>query len=110
MSEKTMAKSEYRYGRRKEKQVAKQLRKKGYKVKAKKGSRGASDLEARKGSKKWVIQVKATKKEGTTRISPSGRRRLKIQARKKGATPVHAEASRGKIRYKSVKTKRKLKP
>lgn len=104
-----LAKSQYKYGRRKEKQVARQLRKKGYGVTIHKGSRGASDLEAKKGSKKWVVQVKATRKEGTTRISTRGRRRLKIQASRKGATPVHAEVSRGKIRYKSVKTKRKLK-
>lgn len=80
----TMAKSQYHYGKRKEEQVARQLRKKGYRIITMKGSRGASDLEAKKGSKKWVVQVKATRKEETTRISPKGRRRLKIQARKKG--------------------------
>lgn len=105
-----MGKSQYRYGRRKEKQVARQLRKNGYKVKIHKASRGASDIEAQKGSKKWVVQVKATRRKGTTRISPSGRRRLKIQARKKGATPVHAEVIRGKIRYRSARINRKLRP
>jgi Holliday junction resolvase len=105
-----MGKSQYQYGRRKEKQVANHLRRKGYGVTIQKGSRGASDIRAQKGSKKWVIQVKATRKKGKTRISPNGRRRLKIQARKKGATPVHADVSRGQIRYKSVRTKRKLRP
>jgi Holliday junction resolvase len=105
-----MAKSQYKYGRRKESQVANQLHKKGYTVTPRKGSRGASDLVAKKGSKKWVVQVKATRKKGKTRISPNGRRRLKIQARKTGATPVHASVSRGKTQYRSVRTKRKLKP
>ena len=105
-----MAKSQYRYGRRKEKQVARQLRKKGYRVILHKGSRGASDIEAQKGSKKWVVQVKGTRKKGTTRISPKGLRRLKVQARKKGATPVHAEVARGKIRYRSARINRKLRP
>jgi len=104
------SKSQYRYGRRKENDVAKQLRRKGYDVKMRDASRGASDIEARKGSKKWVVQVRATRRKGATRISPSGRRRLKIQARKMGATPVHAEVIRGKIRYRSVRTKRKLRP
>jgi Holliday junction resolvase len=104
-----LTKSQYKYGRRKEKQVAKSLRKKGYTVTTSKGSRGASDLVAKKGSKKWAVQVKATRKKGKTQISPSGRRRLKIQARKTGATPVHASVSRGKIQYKSVRTKQKLK-
>ena len=105
-----MAKSKYEYGRRKEKQVARQLRKRGYTVTPRKGSRGASDLVAKRGSKKWVVQVKATRKKGKTRISPNGRRRLKIQARKTGATPVHASVSRGNIRYKSVRIKRRLRP
>jgi len=105
-----LAKSQYKYGRRKEKQVATHLRKKGYSVTLRKGSRGASDLSAKKGSKKWVVQVKATRKKGKTQISPSGRRRLKVQARKMGATPVHASVSRGKKQYRSVRTKRKLKP
>jgi len=105
-----MARPQCQYGRGKEKQVAKQLRKKGYTVKMQGTSRGASDLEAKKASKKWVVQVKATKKKRTTRISPSGRRRLKIQARKRGATPVHAEVIRGKIRYRSVRINRKLRP
>lgn len=105
-----MPKSQYQYGRRKERQVATHLRKKGYKVDIHEGSRGASDIEAQKGSKKWVIQVRATRKQGTTRISPNGRRRLKIQARKVGATPVHAEVARGKIRYRSARINRKLRP
>ena len=105
-----MGRSKYHYGRRKELQVAKQLHRRGYKVKVHKGSRGASDVEAIKGSKKWVVQVKATRKKRPTRISPNERRRLKIQARKRAATPVHAEVIRGKIQYKSVRTGRKLRP
>lgn len=105
-----MARSQYEYGRSKERQVASQLRRKGYSVAIYDRSKGASDIEARKDSKKWVIQVKATRKKGATRISPSGRRRLKIQARKRGATPVHAEVVRGKIRYSSARINRKLRP
>jgi len=105
-----MARPQCQYGRGKEKQVAKQLRKKGYTVKMQGTSRGASDLEAKKASKKWVVQVKATRKKGKTRISPRERARLRIQARKKGATPVIAEVARGKIRYRSARINRKLRP
>ena len=104
-----MVKSQYGYGRRREKQVAKQLRRKGYKVTLSKGSKGASDIKAQKGSKKWVIQVKASRKKRMTRISANERRRLKIQARKIGATPVHAQVIRGKIHYRSIRINRKLK-
>ena len=103
-----MRKSQYHYGRRKERQVARHLQRRGYSTIISSGSRGASDIRAKKGSQKWVVQVKATRKKGPTCISPSGRRRLKIQARKSGATPVHAEVVRGKIQYKSVRTNRKL--
>jgi len=103
-----MGKSQYQYGRRKERQVAKQLRRKGYRVKVRGASRGASDVIAQKGSKKWVVQVKATRKKATPQISPSGRRRLKIQARQMGATPVLANVTRGRIRYRSARINRKL--
>lgn len=103
-------KSNYSYGRRKEKQVARQLRRKGYKVTAMRSSRGSSDIKAKKGPKKWNIQVKATRKKKGTYLSPEERRRLKIQARKEKATPVHAEVKRGKVTFKSARIKRKLKP
>jgi Holliday junction resolvase len=105
-----MAKSQYRYGRGKEKQVASQLRRKGYRVTLSCGSRGASDIIAQKGSKRWVIQVKATRKKGTISVSSNELRRLKIQARKRGATPVVAEVSRGRIRFRSARINRKLRP
>lgn len=105
-----MAKSQYNYGREKEKQVAKRLRRKGYDVTIHGGSRGASDIEAQKGSKKWVVQVRATRKNLSTRISPEGRQRLKIQASRKGAVPVHADVVRGTIKFKSVRTGQRLKP
>lgn len=105
-----MAKSQYDYGREKERQVAKRLRRKGYDVTVHEGSRGASDLEAKKGAKKWVVQVRATRKNLATRIPPKGRQRLKIQASKKGAIAVHADVVRGAVKFKSVRTGQSLKP
>ena len=102
--------SEYAYGRGKEKRVASQLRKKGYKVNISKGSKGAADIVAKRRSKKWVIQVKSSRKAGGAKMSPNERRRLKIKARKKNATPVLAEVIRNKIRYQSIRIKKKLKP
>jgi len=104
-------KSHYKYGIKKEKQIARQLRRKGYKVTLSKSSRGPSDIKAQKGSKKWVIQVKASRKKvNGNRISSDELRRLKIQARKARATPVLAQVTRGAVQYCSARINRKLKP
>jgi Holliday junction resolvase len=76
-----------------------------------KSSRGPSDIKAQKGSKKWVIQVKASRKKVIgNRISSDELRRLKIQARKARATPVLARVTRGAVQYCSARINRKLKP
>lgn len=100
--------SQYRYGIKKERQVARGLRRRGYKTLLSRASKGASDIRAQKGSKKWVIQVKSSRKEATSTISPNERRRLKIQARKVNATPVLAQVNRGKVRYYSIRLRRRL--
>jgi Holliday junction resolvase len=101
--------SHFEYGCRKEKQVAARLRNEGYNTKLSPGSRGPSDIMARKGTKKWAIQVKASRDSSPCSISGEGERRLKIQAQKLGATPVLACVNRGKVRYYSVRTGQKLK-
>jgi len=105
-----MAKSNYRYGRRKENQVAKSLRRKNYEVVVSRASRGASDVVAEKGAKRWAIQVKASRKRRAPKPSSNELRRLKIQARKTKATPVLAQVTRGRVRYHSARTNRRLKP
>jgi len=102
-----MARSNYEYGRRKEEEVAGKLRKKGYTVTLSKRSKGASDMKATKNSRKWVVQVKSSRKKEPT-VSSSDCRRLKIQATKLGATPVVAKVSKGKIKFISCRTDRKL--
>lgn len=101
--------SHYKYGINKEKEVAARLRRRGYKVSVSQASRGASDVKAEKGSKKWVIQVKASRKATMPGISPDERKRLKIQARTIGATPVLAQVTRGKVRFHSIRIDRRLK-
>jgi len=100
----------YKYGRGKEKQVAKRLRVKGYGTKISPASRGPSDIKAEKGSRKWCVQVKSTRGSGTPQMSKEEVRRLKIQASLTKCTAVVAEVNRGTIIFKSVKTGRELKP
>jgi Holliday junction resolvase len=101
--------SHFEYGQRKEREVAARLRSEGYNTKLSPGSRGASDMVARRGTKTWVIQVKASRSCSQSTISSEGRRRLKIQAQKIGATPVLACVNRGRVRYFSVRTGKRLK-
>jgi len=100
----------YKYGRQKEKLVAKKLQSKGFKTNLSPASKGPSDIGAEKGNRKWCVQVKATRGSGTPRMSKEEIRRLKIQASHKKCVPVIAEVSRNNIIFKSVRTGRKLRP
>ena len=103
--------SQYGYGRKKELKVAKSLRGKGASVKVSPGSRGAADLKASfSPTRKWNIQVKASR--GTSPASPSRKDlgRLKQGASKSGATPVVAKVSPKGTTYRSARTGRTLKP
>jgi len=102
-----MMKNQLKYGRSKEKAIAKKLKRKGYNTTLSPASRGPSDIKAR-GRKRWNIQVKATRKNRPLSLSPKERRRLKIQARKENAIPVIAQVKRGKVTFRSVRTRKKL--
>ena len=102
--------AQYRYGRRGEIKIANRLRKKGYSVKVSEGSRGAADIIAHKGGRKYAIQAKRTRKTQSPRVSPDNLRRLKISARRQNATPVIAKMIRGKVSYESARINRKIRP
>jgi Holliday junction resolvase len=103
-------KSQYSYGRKGEKKIARKLRKKGYEVEVSSGSRGATDIRARKGSRKYNIQVKRTRKGQSSSVSANDVRRLKISASRQKAIPVVADIIRGKITFRSARSKRKISP
>ncbi len=103
--------NQYGYGRKKELKVAKSLRGKGASVKVSPGSRGAADLKASfSPTRKWNIQVKASR--GPSPASPSRRDsgRLKQGASRSGATPVVAKVTPKGTTYRSARTGRTLKP
>lgn len=102
----------YNYGRNKEKAVGKFLISKGWKVWISLGSRGTYDLYARKGSRTWFIQVKATRKTSitSTRLSPKQERRLKIAATKRRGIPVLALVAQNTVAFYSVRNYRELNP
>lgn len=106
-----MTMKNYAYGRRKELKVARSLRGKGASVKMSPGSRGAADLKASfSPTRKWNVQVKASR--GPSPASPSRRDlgRLKQGASRTGATPVLAKVTPKGTTYKSARTGRTLKP
>lgn len=102
--------NKYKYGRSKEKLIAKDLTSKGSKVTLNPGSRGAADLTAKFQNKTWKVQVKSSR-VGTPK-SPNSidLGRLKGLATKSKATPVIAKVKKNKITYFSARNNRKLKP
>lgn len=106
--------SQYQYGARKERAVARYLRDHGWDVSLSKGSRGAYDLAARKDSRFWLIQVKATRKQGfhLSMISPQELTRLKKSATstKGNPIPVVCLVSRNEAVFLSARSGRELDP
>jgi Holliday junction resolvase len=102
--------SQYSYGRSGENKIAKILRRKGYSVSVSKGSRGGTDIRACKGSKKYNLQVKRTRKNRAPSVSANDLKRLKASARRQKAVPVIAKMVRGRVTYWSARIKRKIKP
>lgn len=102
----------YKYGRNKENKVGMFLTRKSWKVWITKGSRGPWDLYAKKGSRKWCIQVKATRKTrtGTSKLSVEAARKLKIAAARKKAIPVLALLAQNNVWFLSVRNHRLLDP
>lgn len=106
-----MAKDQYKYGRDKEKEVAKSLRQKGAKVELSEGSKGAADLIAKFPSgTKWQVQVKATRSGSAASPTAKDQGRLKQVATKSSATSVIARVSPKGIEYESARSGRKLIP
>ncbi len=102
--------SQYSYGRCGENKIARALRRKGYSVKVSRGSRGGTDIRARKGNKKYNIQVKRTRKNQDPNVSADDLKRLKTSASRQKAVPIIAKMVRGKVTYWSARIKRKIKP
>jgi hypothetical protein len=97
------------YGLGKERLVARRLQSKGYSTLLSQASRGASDIKAR-GPKRWNIQVKASCSNDRAALTLNERRRIKIQARKDNAVPVHAKVCGDHIEFRSVRTGKRLHP
>jgi len=102
--------NEYRYGRKKEAQVARSLRGSGFKCTISPGSKGPSDIQCTKGRRKWKVQVKASRGSKAPKMTKEEQRRLRIQAVKTNSLPVVAEVIRGKILYTSLRSGRRVKP
>lgn len=99
----------YKQGRNAEQKVAQKLRNAGASVKTSPGSRGAADLHADFGSKKWDVQVKAGN-SAPTQLTGVDKQRLNIKATKNGTTPVLATVKNGEIEFRSNRSGRKLNP
>lgn len=98
-------------GRQGEHRAARHLRGKGFQVKLSPGSRGPADLNASKPRKKWFVQVKTSQGAEPAWPSPKDAARLERTAARAGGTAVVAQiAGQGEPTYRSVKTRRKLKP
>jgi len=108
---------EYKYGRKKELQVGEFLEKKGYSWERSPGSRGSIDLIAKKGRRKWGIQVKATRKDYVTytRLTIDEEDRLLKDANKLNVKPILALVTKNYVWFITVPDeglvlKGKLKP
>jgi|CZCB01.1.fsa_nt_gi Holliday junction resolvase len=99
----------YSKGRKAEQQVAQILRRAGASVKVSPGSRGAADLHADFGTKKWDVQVKAGK-NAPTQLTGIDKQRLNSKATKNNTTPVLATVKNGKVEFRSNRCGRKLSP
>ncbi len=92
--------------------VANYLKRKGAKVVRSPGSRGSADLIAKWPSgREWLVQVKYSSKGKPSSLSKQEIINiLKRVFQKKKRTAVKAEVTPDKIKFKSVKTDRELKP
>lgn len=87
----------YRRGRIAEKKVANLLKKDGYyNIRRSAGSRGPADLYARKGGRKYYIQVKT----GSARASRNEIRRLRAMARNRGGVAVVINYNKGRKKHR----------
>ena len=101
----------YKYGRKKEEQIAASLKRKGAKVEVSPGSRGAADVKAKfPTGTQWNIQVKSTRKGEAASPSKKDAGRLKQGATKSNATAVIAKVSPKGVEFTSARTGRTLTP
>ena len=103
--------SRYRYGRSKEKKVLSFFKDRGWGGNLSGGSKGPADIELVKGSRRWVGQIKATRKGKPSGLSKKEQMRLKIKATKTRAIPVLIQVVGDKIvNVESVRSGRRLNP
>jgi len=102
--------NQHKYGRSKERQVAKLLQNKGADVALSKGSRGPADLIADFGTKTWVVQVKAAREGRPESPTAEDLKALDRLATGLGATPVVAEVSANEVNFRSARSGRKVNP
>jgi len=104
--------NEFEYGSEMERRVTERLRKKGWKVRISPASRGPYDMEARKGRRHWLVQVKATRRPVTfvEKLSTAEREALIRVADSRRAVPVLALVAKGWIFLLSARRWRHLHP
>ena len=101
----------YKYGIRKEREVAQLLRCRGASVMRSPASKGSSDLTATFATRtKWCVQVKSCRKGVPASPSRKDLGRLKQSSTKKGATAVVAKVSPRGVEFTSARTGQLLKP
>ncbi len=101
--------SQYDYGRKKEKLVARKLRGHQARCTLSPGSRGPADVTCVfPTGTKWHIQVKSTRKGQPKIPNAVELDRLKTTATKTGSTPVIAKVARNRISFASARTGRNL--
>ncbi len=97
-----------------EEAVIRKLRKSGWRIPEYNPSYGKTDVFAKKGSRKWLIQVKTSTNKGNRKLSSNELRALKSRATKIGAVPVLAyvniSGGRSSIKFISLRDERELKP
>ena len=109
--------SEYKYGSRKDFQFCEFLERRSYKWRIAKGSRSPIDVIAKKGRRKWGIQVKATRKNyiSYTRLTIDEENKLIRIAKRKKATSILALVTKNYVWFVTVPDEKlmlrgKLKP
>lgn len=101
----------YKYGRDKERKVARALRTRGASVRVSPGSKSVTDLKAIfRSGKKWYVQVKSSRSATPPSLTSKELARLKQSATKSRAIPVVARVTPKGIEYKSARSGRTLRP
>jgi len=101
----------YRYGRKAEEKVARQLRGHGASVSLSPASRGPTDLVASfPAGTEWGVQVKSTRHGLPASPSPRELANLRRSATRAGRTAVLADVTPDGTEYRSARTGRRLNP